>query len=78
VRSLARLGAGASGRSRVQDPVFAPLFRLHLPSNVGFYDVTADGQRFLVSRATPLQQSAPLMVITDWRAQLREPGGTTR
>jgi eukaryotic-like serine/threonine-protein kinase len=48
-----------------------PLFRLSLPENVGFYDVTADGQRFLVNVRTPLEQSAPLMVITDWRALLR-------
>lgn len=55
-----------------------PLFRLSLPDNVGFYDVTADGQRFLVNVRTPLEQSAPLMVITNWRAQLRHPNGGKR
>jgi len=54
-----------------------PLFRLPLPDNVGFYDATGDGQRFLVNVRNPLQQSAPLMVITDWRARLREPNGGT-
>jgi eukaryotic-like serine/threonine-protein kinase len=31
-----------------------PLFRLSLPENVGFYDVTADGQRFLINTWTIL------------------------
>ena len=48
-----------------------PLFRLPLPDNVGFYDVTADGQRFLINTCTHLEQSAPLTVITDWPAQFR-------
>jgi hypothetical protein len=48
-----------------------PLFRLSLPENVGFYDVTADGQRLLINTRTHLEQSAPLTVITDWRAQFR-------
>ena len=48
-----------------------PLFRLPLPENVGFYDVTADGQRFLINTRTHLEQSAPLTVITDWPAQFR-------
>jgi eukaryotic-like serine/threonine-protein kinase len=48
-----------------------PLFRLPLPDNVGFYDVTPDGQRFLINTRTHLERSAPLMVITDWRAQFR-------
>jgi hypothetical protein len=48
-----------------------PLFRISLPSNIGFYDVAPDGQRFLVNMRTHLEQSAPLMVITDWRARLQ-------
>jgi hypothetical protein len=46
---------------------------LSLPENVGFYDVTADGQRFLINTRTHLEQSAPLTVITDWRAEFRVP-----
>jgi eukaryotic-like serine/threonine-protein kinase len=52
-----------------------PLFRPSLSYDASFYDVTADGQRFLVNVRTPRQQSAPLMVITDWRARLRDPRG---
>jgi eukaryotic-like serine/threonine-protein kinase len=47
------------------------LFRLSLPDNVGFYDVTSDGQRFLVNTRTHLEQAAPLTVITDWPSQFR-------
>jgi eukaryotic-like serine/threonine-protein kinase len=45
-----------------------PLFRLQLPGNVGFYDVTRDGKRFLVNVRTHKEQSAPLTVITNWVA----------
>ncbi len=51
-----------------------PLFRLQLPDNVGFYDVTRDGKRFLVNVRTWKEQSKPLMVITDWTAQVRNSG----
>lgn len=43
-----------------------PLFRLQLPSNAGFYDVTRDGKRFLVNIRTNKEQSAPLTVVTNW------------
>ena len=44
------------------------LFHLQLPYNVGFYDVTRDGKRFLVtiSLRTLKEQSAPLTVVTHW------------
>jgi hypothetical protein len=48
-----------------------PLFRLQLPWNVGFYDVTRDGQRFLVNARTHKEQTEPLTVVTDWTAQLQ-------
>jgi serine/threonine protein kinase/roadblock/LC7 domain-containing protein len=48
-----------------------PLFRMPLPGNVGFYDVTRDGKRFLVNTRTFKEQSAPLTVITNWTEQLR-------
>ena len=47
-----------------------PLFRLQLPWNVGFYDVTRDGKRFLVNARTDKEQMAPLTVVTDWTAEL--------
>jgi eukaryotic-like serine/threonine-protein kinase len=48
-----------------------PLFRLPLPNNVGFYDVTRDGKRFLVNARTHKEQSAPLTVVTNWSAQFQ-------
>jgi Tol biopolymer transport system component len=45
-----------------------PLFRIQLPSNVGFYDVTRDGKRFLVNARTPQEQIAPLTLVTNWTA----------
>jgi Tol biopolymer transport system component len=48
------------------------LFQLQLPLGVGAYDVTPDGQRFLVATRTHLEQSSPLTVVTDWPARLLE------
>jgi len=48
-----------------------PLFRLPLPFNVGFYDVTRDGKRFLVNARTPQEQMAPLTLVTNWSAQFK-------
>jgi eukaryotic-like serine/threonine-protein kinase len=48
-----------------------PLFRLQLPNNVGFYDVTRDGKRFLVNVRTWKEQTKPLIVITNWTAELQ-------
>jgi len=39
------------------------------PGNV--YDVTADGQRFLVSMAQDQQISAPLTLVLNWTADLK-------
>jgi len=47
------------------------LFRFQLPNNVGFYDVTRDGKRFLVNVRTWKEQTKPLMVITNWTAKLQ-------
>ena len=48
------------------------LFHLSLPSNVGFYDVTRDGKRFLVNTRTHKEQTAPLTVVTNWSAQFKD------
>ena len=48
-----------------------PLFRLPLPGNAGFYDVTRDGKRFLVNTRTHKEQSAPLTVVTNWSAKFQ-------
>jgi hypothetical protein len=74
--TLARIGLSWPRRVRetAQDLTVTssyPLFRLTLPENVGFYDVTPDGQRFLINTRPHLEQPALLTVITDWRAQFR-------
>ena len=48
-----------------------PLFRLQLPNNVGFYDVTRDGKRFLVNTRTPKEQSEPLTILTNWLTRIQ-------
>jgi len=53
-----------------------PLFRLQLPTNAGFYDVTRDGKRFLVNVRTGAEQLAPLTLITNWPALLQSGSGT--
>ena len=52
-----------------------PLFRLQLPGNVGFYDVTRDGKRFLVNTRTYKEQAAPLTVVTNWSSQIADESG---
>jgi len=44
-----------------------PLFRFQLPWNVGYYDVTRDGKRFLVNTRTLAERTVPLTVVTNWR-----------
>jgi hypothetical protein len=48
------------------------LFPLSLPSNVGFYDVTRDGKRFLVNTRTLREQAAPLTIVTNWFTQFQD------
>jgi serine/threonine protein kinase/Tol biopolymer transport system component len=48
-----------------------PLFRLQLPYNVGFYDATRNGRRFLVNTRTSREQNAPLTIVTNWLAQIQ-------
>jgi hypothetical protein len=48
-----------------------PLFRFPLASNAGFYDVTRDGKRFLVTLRTLREQVAPLTLVTNWSALLQ-------
>jgi eukaryotic-like serine/threonine-protein kinase len=48
-----------------------PLFQIGLPSNVAFYDVTRDGNRFLVNVRTHKEESEPLTVDTNWLSSLQ-------
>jgi hypothetical protein len=48
-----------------------PLFRLQLPGEVGFYDVTRDGKRFLVNTRAHREQVEPLTIMTNWPAHIQ-------
>ncbi len=47
------------------------LFRMELPMNQRNYDVSRDGNRFLVTTRTAKEQTAPLTIITNWMAGLQ-------
>jgi len=51
------------------------LFRLQLPGEVGSYDVTRDGKRFLVNTRTHREQVEPLTIITNWPAHIQSGSG---
>jgi Tol biopolymer transport system component len=48
----------------------APLFAIHPKSSPGVFDVTADGQRFLVNSLPADLSSPPLTLISNWPATL--------
>jgi hypothetical protein len=47
------------------------LFRMELPMNQRNYDVSRDGNRFLVTTRTAKEQTAPLTIMTNWTATLQ-------
>jgi eukaryotic-like serine/threonine-protein kinase len=51
-----------------------PLFETHTISGLGNsrYDVTADGQRFLVNTATEARAAEPITVVVNWTAGLKK------
>ena len=48
-----------------------PVFEIRPGGPGNIYDVTADGQRFLVNRAEEQQTSAPLTLVLNWTADLK-------
>jgi eukaryotic-like serine/threonine-protein kinase len=48
-----------------------PLFEVRRGGPGNLYDVTADGQRFLVNMAVEQQTSAPLTLVQNWTAELK-------
>jgi serine/threonine protein kinase/Tol biopolymer transport system component len=48
-----------------------PVFEIRPGGPGNFYDVTADGQRFLVNMAVEQQTSAPLTLVINWTADLK-------
>lgn len=65
----------AGGQAAVQSDTPHELFPIPAtPANIGFpYDVSADGQRFLVEQPASAQQGpAPLTVVLNWQAGLKK------
>jgi Tol biopolymer transport system component len=63
---------GSSGTFEVGIP--KPLFDLRIRNTSGFsdYDVTADGQRFLVSTLVEQNARSPVTVVMNWMADLKK------
>jgi serine/threonine protein kinase/Tol biopolymer transport system component len=57
--------------SRVEVGPVRALFQLHPVTPRYFYDVTPDGQRFLVNTADERAASTPLTLVVNWRALLK-------
>jgi len=56
----------------VQVKVIHPLFQLNLPSFADpFYDVSADGSRFLVVTSTDPEASRSIGLLLDWQSKLK-------
>jgi len=49
-----------------------PLFQTHATGSRYEYDVTADGQRFLINTAPEQTASAPVTVVLNWTAGLKK------
>jgi hypothetical protein len=48
----------------------AALFRIDPSGGGGFYDVTPDGQRFLVNTSVTRAESLPITAVVNWTAAL--------
>jgi hypothetical protein len=47
------------------------LFRIDPSGGGGFYDVTRDGQRFLVNTSVTRAESLPITVVVNWSESLK-------
>ena len=57
---------------RVEGGAVRPLFEIR-PSGLGyFYDVTADGERFLVNTVVEQKAAAPITLVQNWTAELKK------
>ena len=48
------------------------LFRIDPSGGGGFYDVTRDGQRFLVNTSVTRAESLPITVVVNWTSFLKK------
>jgi len=49
-----------------------PLFETHGPNARYFYDVSPDGQRFLIISVPQAASAAPVTVVVNWTAGLKK------
>ncbi len=63
-----------SFKAGVPKPLFdAPVYVLADPFGAGWtWDVTADGQRFLINKELAGSSSAPITVVLNWQAGLKK------
>jgi serine/threonine protein kinase len=67
------MAAGINGKgSSIEVGAVKPLFQTHMVGNRHEYDVSADGQRFLVNSAPEQEASAPITVVLNWIAGLKK------
>jgi eukaryotic-like serine/threonine-protein kinase len=68
-----KMGPSVGGGTPADTP--HELFAAAIPGNLGEnqypYDISPDGQRFLVEESSGRQTSAPLIVLVNWQAALR-------
>ena len=73
-KNIMAVGIRASGQG-VETDAPMPLFTTSVPGDRGDnpypYDVSANGQRFLVEETAGVQGSLPLTVVVNWQAKLR-------
>ena len=64
------VSAGKSAQPRVPQPLFRT--GLALGQNARPYDVTKDGQRFLMPVSSQAPGLVPVTLVTNWTARLRK------
>ena len=66
------MAAAVNGRgASFEAGVVKPLFQTRRAGPRSQYDVTADGQRFLINTAPEQAASAPITVVVNWTAGLK-------
>jgi len=70
-KKLMAAGVNGQGASLVVGAV-RPLFEVHLFEYGYAYDVTTDGQRFLINTAVEQKASSPITLVLNWTADLKK------
>jgi serine/threonine protein kinase len=71
-QKITSAGISTDGTSLVVGKL-APLFQVNVPISLGwFYDVSADGNRFVVLNQAPRQTTEPLTLVVNWPVLLKK------